>query len=365
MNQANALPENSEKILNLAQTLDELLRHKKSGAALPECYGDQMGAEHWAKFVRQSDPAVQYTFQSEVSTIEQNGAAIASLLSRDEDLDKERLVVLEKGGGSAEALRAKSFRLMDCFQKAAMNVGLYVNLERSQDYRAESLSVAGKKWPQAQAMAIDIDFNNEEPDLNMARGPRIVMELGSSRSNIPTSHNDSRSFSEQTYAELQRRFAHDRKLCGDGGVLIVGSDANQTESARAAYAHPAHSAFSENLVHRGVREGALSQNFNPNLLKYDPIWSEKDHVIRHTLVANANQKFGILNSSGRYEPATIRKGDHFVLSHSIKWPVQKMIAAAESQGFKCMGVFWGEDRRVPVYFFKAVGGRKNALRIVG
>lgn len=364
MNQAEALPANSTKILNLAQTLDDLLRHKKSGAALPECYEDEAGAEHWANFVRQSDPAVQYTFQSEVSTIEQNGTAIAALLFRDEDLDKNCLVVLEKGGGSAEALRAKSFRLMDCFRKAAMNVSVYANLERSRDYRAESLSVAGKKWPQAQAVAMDLDFNNDEPDLEFP-GPRVVMEFGSSRSNIPTSLADEREFAEQTYAELQRRFAHDRRLCGDGGVLILGSDANQNESARAAYAHPAHSDFSENLIHRGVREGALSQNFNPNLLKYDPIWSEKDHVVRHTLVANANQKFGILNQSGRYDSAAIRRGDHFVLSHSIKWPVQKMIAAAESQGFKCMGVFWGNDRRVPVYVFKAGSSRKNALKIVG
>lgn len=363
MRQSNALPEISPKLETLAQTLDDLLRHKKSGAALPECYGDDAGAEHWASFVRGSDPAVQYTFESEVAAIEKNGAAIASLIAADKDIDQSHLVVVEKGGGSEEALDAKSFRLMDFFRAAAMNVDVYANLEHSENYRSESVATANAKWPQARAIALDIDFNTEEPDLGGNHRPRIVFEFGSSKSNIPTSHGDDRSFAEQTYAELQRRFAHDRKLCQPGGILIIGSDANQNSSARAAYTHPAHIDFSENIVYRGVREGALSRTFKPHLLRYDPIWSGQDHVVRHTLIATANQNFGILGKTGSFDPASIRKDEEFVLSHSIKWPKEKMIAAAESAGFRCLGVFWGEDHRVPVYVFKAMP-QSRALKLV-
>lgn len=359
MSKTNAVIAVSPKVWSLAQTLDDLLRHKKFGGALAECYGDEIGSKKWAHFVRKSNPDLQYTFQSEVNAIRGNGALIASLIANDPDFDKSNLIIIEKGGGSREALLAKSFNLMGFFQEASMDVALYSNWERSYEYRQEAMAVAKEKIPHADANGIDVDFNVNDPDISTEHvqdvgHPRIVMEFGSTRGNIPTAKSDARSFADQTYTELQNRFAHDRKICRDGGILIVGSDANQGDSARAAYIHPAHANFAENIVHRGSREGALSSEFNPQLLYYDPIWDKKLHVVRHTLIASADQDFGILSAMGHFRAASIREDDHFVLSHSIKWPTQKMIAAAESQGFKCLGAYWGEDHRVPVYVFKAV-----------
>jgi hypothetical protein len=359
MSQTSKLITVSPRLLDLAQTLDDLLRHKKSGAALPECYGDEIGAKNWAHFVRKSDPSVQYTFQSEVNAIHANGGAIADLIKNDPDFDASGLIIIEKGGGSHEARLAKPISLMRFFESAGMNISLYSGWERSAEYRQEGATVVSNNFPAAEVRELDVDFNQDDPDISVGNvtdveRPRIVMEFGSSRGNIATSEADKKSFEDQTYEELQRRFAHDRKNCRDGGILIVGSDANQGASVRNAYVHPVHANFAENIVHRGAREGALSSQFNPQLLYYDPIWDEAHHVVRHTLIASASQDFGILSARGHFQAASIREDDHFVLSHSIKWPVQKMVMAAESQGFKCLGVFWGEDKRVPVYVFKAV-----------
>jgi uncharacterized SAM-dependent methyltransferase len=352
------------KLASLAQVLDDLLRQKRMGHALPECFGDKTGTQNWAHFVRKSHPKIQYTFQSEAGAVDQNKDTIAKLVKNDPDFDRKGLIVVEKGGGSWEALLAKPFNLMRAFQSAGMRIAVYSNWERSAEYRLESDRAAGEIIPGATARSMDVDFNHDNPAIPAnASGPRIVLEFGSSRGNIPTSANDHENFEGQTYKELQRRFAHDRKICRDGGLLIIGTDANQRADARDAYTHPVHAKFAENIVHRGAREGALSRTFNPDLLYYDPIWDQKNHVIRHTLIAAANQNFGILAANGFYRTASIKEDQHFVLSHSIKWPVQKMVMAAESQGFECLGVFWGEDRRVPVYVFKA-RPIKPALKLV-
>lgn len=368
MSQTSPRIEIPPRLLSLAQTLDDLFRHKKSGAALPECYGDEIGAKNWAHFVRKSDPNVQYTFQSEASNISQNGADIAALIAADPDIDSSKLIIIEKGGGSREARLAKPLALIDFFKAAGMNVALYSGWERSAEYRVDGITVTREKMPEADVNELDVDFNQDDPNISTknvkdVERPRIVMEFGSSRSNIATSAENDKSFEDQTYEELQRRFAHDRVNCRDGGILIIGSDANKGNSARNAYIHPVHANFAENIAHRGAREGALSSGFNPQLLYYDPIWDETHHVVRHTLIASAPQDFGIMNARGHFARASIKEDDHFVLSHSIKWPPEKMIMAAETQGFKCLGVFWGEDKRVPLYAFKAVP-TAPALKIV-
>lgn len=240
-----------------------------------------------------------------------------------------------------------------------MDIALYSPWEGAQEYREDGKWTAHEEMPHADVSEQDVDFNKDDPDISTllvkdVERPRIVMEFGSTRGNIPTRHDDPRSFEAQTYAELRKRFAHDRKICRDGGILIVGSDENNTPSARGAYIHPVHAKFAENVIQRGRREGALSQDFDPQLLYYDPIWDERDHVVRHTLVACADQEYGILDASGQFRRASMKENDHFVLSHSIKWPEQKMIAAAQSQGFKCLGVYRGDDNRVPIYVFKAI-----------
>lgn len=345
--------------ISLAQTLDDLLRHQKFGAALPECYGDEIGSKNWAHFVRKSDPSIQYTFQSEVSAIQNNGAAIASLIANDPDLNTQGLIIIEKGGGSAEARRAKPLALMGFFEQAGLSIDLYSGWEKSAQYREEGTLLVKSVLPETSVSELDVDFNSDDPDISTDEiqdvdRPRIVMEFGSSRGNIPTCAGNNKDFADQTYEELKRRFAQDRINCRDNGILIVGCDANNTPSARGAYIHPVHANFAENIIHRGMREGVLSKEFNPQLLYYDPIWDETDHVVRHTLIASADQDFKIMDAAGHFRRASIREDENFVLSHSIKWPINKMIAAAESEGFRCLDLYWGEDQRVPIYVFKAI-----------
>ena len=357
----------TEDLLRLAKTLDDLMRFRVFGGALAECYGDITGAKTWGRFVRISDPKIQYTNPSEVNNIDINGEDIARLIVSDPDLDTENLIVIDKGKGSRESALAKSIKLLKKIVSQGGNIALCSEWEASSTYRKENEALLVDEFPDTKVSSFDVDFNKDDPDIstkdykNVDR-PRLVMEFGSSRGNIATVANDGKKlFAEQAYEELQARFANDYKNCREGGILVIGSDANQEDSALDAYIHPSHSKFAENIVHRGKNEGALSDEFNPQLLYYDPqlethetTYGYKFNVIKHNLVASEKQTFGILQSRGDFKYALIEENDCLTLSHSIKWSQEAMIAAAESQGFKCLSVKWNKDKRVPIYVFKAM-----------
>lgn len=352
---------------SLCIALDDLIRHQRFGAALPECYGDTTGALTWAHYERTSDPKQQYNFHSEVSAIDLNGADIARLIACDPDLDTSRLIICENGNGPRKSMLAKPIKLVKFFEQAGMHVELYALKEHSAEFRTEGEKVIEEELPETDRISLDSDFSRDVPDISTDRTknvnrPRIVMEFGSSRGNIPTGPETAdNDFARQAYEELQARFAADYENCQEGGILIMGSDANQQPSAKIAYDTRAHAKFSENIFHRGRREGALSSEFDPQLLYYEPVLTNgykiAGHgfsVVKHDLVAANDQDFGILQATGHFRQASIRENDHFTISHSIKWPPEIMIMAAESRGFKCLGVYWGEDGNVPVYVFKAM-----------
>ncbi len=347
----------TSKTLSLATTLNDVFYRRKSGHALPECYGDKRGAKIWESFVKTSDPEIQYTFQSEVNTIDSNLNEITSIINNDIDLNKNKLLVIEKGSGSVEAIEAKSLKVLKALIKSGMEIDLYSPWDCSEKYRHEAYTIASIYGINTEPL--NVDFNEDDPNIATNRisdveRPRIVMEFGSSRGNIPTSEYSIFPFAEQTYAELQRRFRLDRKNCREGGVLILGTDANNTESAREAYLQKYNGMFSENILYRGVDAGIFSDNFKPELFKYSAIWDKENYVVKHTLIAKESQSFDVLNESGEFKRVEVKRGEGFVLNHSIKWPIDKIISAAESQGFKCLKVCYGEDRRIPVYIFKAV-----------
>ena len=347
------------ELLSLAETLDDLINFRRFGGALPECYGGELGALTWGHYVRKVHS------NSEAGAILTHGADIAQLIVNDPDIDTSALIVGEKGNGSCEAMIPTSIALIEAFEKAGMNLSLYANLEKAKKFREEGGKFVRTRFRQSDTSSHDVDFNKDNPDISTTRvpnveRPRIIMEFGSSRGNIPTSSNDKKLFAEQSYAELQERFAHDRTLCRNGGILIVGSDANQEDSALTPYLHRAHAKFAENVIHRGAREGALSKEFEPQLLYYDP-WISKVHeihgkkfnTVKHDLVASNDRSFGILQASGHFNSSSMDENDHFSISHSTKWTPDIMVMAAKSQGFKRLGIYWGEDSPVPVYVFKA------------
>lgn len=354
-------------LLSLAKTLDDLVRFKDFGAALTECYGDKTGSLTWGGFVRHSNPEIQYTNPSEVNNLDINGADIAQIIVNDPDLDINNLIVIDKGKGSRESAIPKSIKLKKDVEEAGGTIALCSEWEKSAAYREENEVLLNEEFPNAKISSHDVDFNKEDPDISTetytdVERPRLVIEFGSSRGNISTVANDNeKSFEEQAYEELRNRFANDYKNCREGGILVVGSDANQEGSALEAYDNRIHAKFSENIVHRGSKEGALSKEFDPQLLYYEPKLETHPtadghsfNVIKHDLVALEEQTFGVLQPSGNFKNATLKENDRLTLSHSIKWSPEVMIAAAKSQGFKCLAVKWDKDNRVPIYIFKAV-----------
>lgn len=362
----------SAEVLRLAETLDDLIHFRVFGGALAECYGDETGSITWGGFVRLSDPKVQYTNPAEVNNLDINDSNIAQLIIDDPDLDTDNLIVIDKGKGSRESAIPKSIRLKKEIEKAGGKISLCSEWEHSATYREENEVLLADEFPDAEVSSHDVDFNRDDPDISTPKykdveRPRLVMEFGSSRGNIPTYANkNGKSFAQQAYEELQARFANDYRNCREGGILVVGSDANQEDSGRAAYDTKVHAKFAENIVHRGAKEGALSAEFNPQLLYYDPQLETHEieipetqefhsfSVVKHDLASIEGQEFGILQKDGNYKKTKLEQDSRLTLSYSIKWSPEVMVAAAESQGFKCLAIYWDEDKRVPIYVFKAM-----------
>ncbi len=350
---------------SLATTLSDLFLRNKAGHTHTASYDDHIGAELWESFVKSYDPKVQYNIVSEASSIEAGLEDITNIISNDKDLDIDNLIVIEKGNGSKEAMAVKSFKIIDHLLEKGIKVGLYSPWDLSPEYRQGAIEFLENYDTEVNPQ--DVDFTKDDPGIAVSNfkdveKPRVVMEMGSSRGNIATDLTNSKTFAEQTYEELQRRFKQDRINCRDSGILILGADGNNTESAREAYLHPTHIEFSERIIYKAIEEGVI-KNLDIDAFKYKPVWDEEDHVVKHALVFKKDQSFEILNEYNEFYTITVKAGEAFMMDHSIKWPADKIISAAESQGFKCLNIYRGEDERIPVYIFKAVP-LKTELKLV-
>ncbi len=349
----------SREQADLSQVFRSSFNKEKSGHFLPYMYGNPKADSAWARFVAESDPDVQYTTKSEECSIRMGAPCIASTISNDPDFkNQEDLIFIENGSGSKEALENKSLVLMKAFKKAGMKIGMYSPWEGSEEYRRVAFNVVSAHGIHVNPM--DVDFNNANPDISTGKvrnveRPRIVMEFGSSRGNIPTSGTDPRSFEEQAYAELQRRYANDKRKCRKGGYLILGTDATQGETARKAYVHEANAEFSKSIIHRGIEEEVLIGGIDPDNIKSVSFWTDEGHTVEQSLVFKTSQNFGVLNEkTGCYDAVSMKRDEHIVRSNSIKWPIETNIKAAKSQGLECKGVYWNMNGKgiFPIYLFK-------------
>jgi uncharacterized SAM-dependent methyltransferase len=358
------------KNIVLAEKIDDLLNFRQFGHCLSECYGDAEGSSWWAKFV---SPTVQgplrgtefeyYTVTDEIRAIRDCSAAISQIVLEDNEIDHKNLIVIEKGNGSRTAMVNKTLVQLQAFANAGINTRLYVAREHSPAYRKEAEEIFAEQRPEIVCLAQDVDYNKEDPSLIPANavaraklegleyeGPRVIFEYGTSRSNIPTTSPDS-----VPYEELYATFAHDRKVCRDGGILIMASDCNQDKaSMEGSFSHPTHAEFSRNIMRRGAKESVLSDDFNLTLVAYSPRWDANRHLLKHALISDRSQSFGVYRAGEGFIDTRMNAGDEYLYSHSFRWPEKVIQDAACSNGFKSLATFWAPKERVAVFVFKAV-----------
>ncbi len=359
-------PEN----LAFAQKIDDLLHFKQYGHCLSECYGDENGSDWWSAFV---SPVIQkplkgtryeyYAISDEMKAIRACRGVISQIVLNDRDIDAHNLIVIEKGNGSRNAMLNKTLVQLDAFADAGIKTRLYVTREHSPTYREQAKRLFAEYRPGIVCLAQDVDYNREDPSIvpdglqdreNLHglnyEAPRVIFEFGTSRSNIATNCPDI-----VPYEELYKTFAHDRKVCRDGGILIMASDCNQNKiTMEGSFSHPAHGEFSKNILRRAAKEGILSVDFDPSLIGYSPRWDERRHLLKHTLYTKQNQSFGVYRDGKGFVDVNMNVEDEYLYSHSFRWPEKVILDAACSNGFKPMGTFWAAKRRVAVFMFKAI-----------
>lgn len=365
-----ALPLGFSKKIALMNKIDDLLHFRRFGHCLSECYGDAEGSAWWAKFV---SPEVQgplqgthleyYAVNEEIRAISSYSDAVSQIVLNDADIDGQNLIVLEKGNGSRTAMVNKTLVQLDSFRKYNMKARLYVAREHSPTYRQQARALFAERRPDIICIAQDVDYNKDDPAIvprnflaqeklkGLAyEGPRVIFEYGTSRSNISTDVPDI-----VPYKELYATFAHDRKVCRDGGILIMASDCNEDPvSMEGSFSHYTHAEFSRNILRRGVKENLFTSGFDLGLVKYSPRWDAKRHLLKHALVTEKTQSFGFYRHGKGFVDARMKAGEEYLYSHSFRWPERIIQDAANSNGFKSLGTFRTNEGRVAVFVFKAV-----------
>ncbi len=325
----------SPEQLVLGENLYQLFTHQQFGHGLPDCY-NEIGAPLWDYFEKiQSRPGLKHTYDVAVlgaEMVKMYAADLAQIVLNDPDLDTDNLIVVEKGGGSPDATRWKTLIILNALRDAGINVVLYANLEGSQYFREQNRKILQQERPDLLVNELDADFHTEDPDLSIGnfvdRGqPRLVIELGSPRSNVPTT-----SANEVPIRKLESYFNHDAKLC-KGGLLFIDCDSTQDkEINEGMYTHPAHAKVGEALPVHGLRQGVITGEFEPMWFFYEPTWEQDRSLLKHSLVSIASQRFNVLRQDGRFHLVMTPEGKSYTHSHSFKWKPSTLRSAALEGG---------------------------------
>jgi len=337
-NQSQFTPEQ----LALGERLYRLFSYQEFGHSLPDCYND-IGSPLWDYFEKiQSHPGLKQAYDVAVLGVEMvrlNAERLAQIVLEDPDLDTDNLIVVEKGGGSPDATRLKTLIILNALRDAGINVRLYANIEGSAYFREQNRQILKQERPDLLVNELDNDFQTDDPDLSFEDfvdegQPRLVIELGSPRSNVPTKSQD-----ELPTKTLENYFTQDAKLC-KGGLLFMDCDSTQDrEINEGMYAHPAHGKVGEALPVYGQRQGVIRGDFEPMWFFYQPTWEAGRSLLKHELVSIAQQNFEVLRDDGQFHPVFIAANQGpddpkgvFAHSHSFKWQPNALRDAARKGG---------------------------------
>jgi hypothetical protein len=350
----------SPEQLALGEKIYQLFSHQQSGHLLPECY-NEIGSPLWSYFEKiQSNPRLKYAYDVAVlgaQMVEMNVGAFVQLVLEDPNLDKDNLIVVEKGGGDAVATMMKTLVILRALREAGINVALYANLEGSEFFREQNRAILKREMPGLLVNELDADFHNDDPDLSYMDfkdegQPRLLLEFGSPRSNVATT-----SQNELPTRTLEQYFNNDARLC-KGGLLIMDCDSTQDKDTNEGmYTHPVHAQVGHSLLVHAQRQGVIMGDFEPMWFFYQPQWEAARSLLKHSLISAATQNFGVLRQDARFHQVITPESSAYTHSHSFKWKPQVLRDAAyNSHGAFEQKAFFpmekGGVERVNGYAFK-------------
>lgn len=178
-----------------------------------------LGSVMWAHFIRIQEKAYHEgnsfaaydVVRNEIQAIHNLGPSIAQIIVSDPDFDADNLIVIEDGSGSKDAVKSKTMPQLSFIEVAGGRIAMYSPWEKSDFFMNKTLEAFQEERPDTVVNPQKVDFTKDDPDLSLANhpeidveGPRIVLENGTPRSNIPTTSPD-----ELPFDKLRELFRHD------------------------------------------------------------------------------------------------------------------------------------------------------------
>ncbi len=238
---------------------------------------DQRGSELFEQITALPE---YYPTRCEAEILRRNSAAILTNMGPDAS-------IVEFGSGSS----AKTRMLLSA-ALARQNELWYVPVDISRTFLLDSAEALLSEYQNLRITAVAAEYNEAVELLPPAKGPRLILFLGSNIGNLVD--------------EVAIRFLSEvRDRMSETDRLLVGADlVKDRQVLRLAYNDPSGvtAEFNKNLLVRINRD--LHGNFDPDSFRHEAIYDEAESRIEMRLISTRNQQVRIadLETAYPFEP---------------------------------------------------------------
>ncbi|NEO16739.1 L-histidine N(alpha)-methyltransferase [Moorena sp. SIO3E8] len=234
--------------------------------------------------------------------------------------------IIEFGPGPKTAFINKSLP----FLKSLNHIKTYIPVDLCKTYLDQAEDVLQDELPDLLVKPIQDDFI-ENTDLVKQFDKPLVWFKGSTITNLST--NQCVDFLTNISQALPSE-----------GIIIVGVDANQSESSlKKAYDTEKGANFILSVLYCIDRD-LPTTNFNPAAFKYQPEWIPNNYCLKHNVIATSNQDFVFDGVN-----ISIKEDEKFHLFSSYKYPVDYFQKIARQAGLEPLTHFVDESQRMVIH----------------
>jgi uncharacterized SAM-dependent methyltransferase len=276
------------------------------------------GIHYWTQFIKTSKN--YYLYNEECDLIRKHSKRIISHLPRD-------VSFIELGPGELNAVRQKTVRLLDEFNKARDKDGQfrhiteYVALDISSRFANSARKEVGHRFGIVTSAAVS-DFNAGELNIDTWSHP-VMLIFGGTVFNAPQVKNMKTEYVLKSYLE------NIRDIVGPGGYIIMSQDTNNNkESLMDAYEHKMSAKAALSIMHR-IERDLETKNFSGKDFEHVARWSPDKNLLSLNAVSKADKTFTLGGISFR-----INKGEEFSLVNAFKYSTERFKTIAEESGFE-------------------------------
>lgn len=276
------------------------------------------GEEYYRQVIEES--VDYYLYKEEVRLIN----TVANQLS---NYVPQGVNIVEFGPGTKTAFINKT---MPFLKSLNHNITTYIPVDLCKTYLDQAKDVLQDELPDMLVKPIQDDFI-ENTDLVKQFDKPLVWFKGSTITNLST--NQCIDFLKNISQALPSE-----------GILIVGVDANQSESSlKKAYDTEEMANLMLSVLY-WVDRDLPTTNFNPDAFKYQPEWTPNNYCLKHNAIATSNQDFVFDGVN-----ISIKENEKFHLLSSYKYPVDYFQKIARQAGLEPLTHFVDESQRMVIH----------------